>query len=37
MEDERLFLAFLRRMLTWDPKDRVSAMDLLSDPWLKIR
>lgn len=36
-DDERLFLAFLRKMLTWDPKDRASAIDLLSDPWLLIK
>lgn len=26
---------FLMRMLQWKPKDRVSARDLLSDPWLQ--
>ncbi|PWY83804.1 protein kinase [Aspergillus sclerotioniger CBS 115572] len=29
------FLCFLRKMLQWRPKNRASAKELLSDPWLK--
>lgn len=34
---EALFLTnFLLKMLTWNPKDRASARELLEDPWLKM-
>ena len=33
-QDKRIFLAFVRRMLTWQPEDRSTAKELLSDPWL---
>lgn len=33
-EDEVLFLAFIRKMVTWRPEDRCSAKELLRDPWL---
>ena len=29
-----LFLQFLRKMLKWMPEERMSAFDLLDDPWL---
>ena len=34
-EDRILFLAFVRRVLQWNPVDRPSASELLDDPWLK--
>ena len=33
-QDKRMFLAFVRRMLTWQPEYRSTAKELLSDPWL---
>jgi serine/threonine protein kinase len=33
-KDEEPFLAFLRKMLQWRPKDRQTAKELLTDPWL---
>ena len=33
-QEERMFLAFVKRMLTWQPEDRSTAKELLSDPWL---
>ena len=34
-QDKRMFLAFVSRMLTWQPQDRSTAKELLSDPWLR--
>lgn len=34
-EDKRLFLEFVGRMLKWQPGDRCTAKELLSDPWLR--
>ncbi|KAI9757923.1 MAG: transcription factor TFIIIB subunit brf1 [Chaenotheca gracillima] len=34
-DDKRLFLEFVGRMLSWEPKDRSTAKELLKDPWLK--
>ncbi|KAI4287976.1 MAG: hypothetical protein L6R35_002760 [Caloplaca aegaea] len=34
-QDKRMFLAFVSRMLTWQPEDRSTAKELLSDPWLR--
>ncbi|KAL8843403.1 MAG: hypothetical protein Q9176_002016 [Flavoplaca citrina] len=34
-QEKRKFLAFVSRMLTWQPEDRSTAKELLSDPWLK--
>ena len=34
-EDKRMFLKFVSRMLTWQPEDRSTAKELLSDPWLR--
>lgn len=34
-QDKKMFLAFVRRMLTWQPRDRSTAKELLSDPWLR--
>ncbi|POR37771.1 Serine/threonine protein kinase, putative [Tolypocladium paradoxum] len=31
------FLSFLRKMLQWRPEDRMSARQLMNDPWLKVR
>lgn len=28
------FLVFLRKMLQWKPEDRLSARELMEDPWL---
>ena len=33
-EEKVKFLAFLRRMLRWRPKERASARELLEDPWM---
>jgi serine/threonine-protein kinase SRPK3 len=33
-EEKRMFLAFVKRMLTWQPEYRSTAKDLLDDPWL---
>jgi serine/threonine-protein kinase SRPK3 len=33
-EDKRLFVNFMRRMLSWLPEDRATAKELKSDPWL---
>ncbi|MCJ1398649.1 hypothetical protein MMC11_001850 [Xylographa trunciseda] len=34
-EEKVLFLAFLRKMLSWVPEGRKTAKELLRDPWLK--
>ncbi|KAK9258479.1 kinase-like domain-containing protein [Lipomyces tetrasporus] len=34
LEDNTRFLQFIRRALTWDPKERPTARELLQDPWL---
>ena len=34
-EDKRLFLEFMRKMLQWKPEARLSAAELLKDPWLE--
>ena len=37
VESESEYLAkMLLRCLKWNPKDRCSAKDLLSDPWFKM-
>lgn len=33
-ENKRMFLQFVRKMLRWDPEERQSARELLTDPWL---
>ncbi|KAE8354163.1 kinase-like domain-containing protein [Aspergillus coremiiformis] len=33
-ENKKLFMQFIRKMLRWDPEERQSACELLSDPWL---
>ncbi|KAF7198303.1 Serine/threonine-protein kinase SRPK [Pseudocercospora fuligena] len=33
-EEKKKFLAFLRRALTWDPKKRPTAIELLRDEWI---
>jgi serine/threonine protein kinase len=33
-EEKAQFLAFIRKMLQWRPEDRLSAKELLGDPWL---
>ncbi|KAE8145038.1 kinase-like domain-containing protein [Aspergillus avenaceus] len=33
-ENKTLFMRFIRKMLRWDPEERQSARELLSDPWL---
>ncbi|PYI35738.1 kinase-like protein [Aspergillus indologenus CBS 114.80] len=34
-EPRLLFLQFLRKMLQWKPEERMSARELLDDPWLR--
>ncbi len=34
--EARLFSDFLLTILKWEPKDRPSAQDMLSHPWLKM-
>ncbi|EGC46905.1 vacuolar sorting protein [Histoplasma capsulatum var. duboisii H88] len=36
-EDKISFLAFIMRMLRWQPEERSSAKDLLADPWLRAK
>ncbi|KAJ9367656.1 hypothetical protein DTO282E5_7653 [Paecilomyces variotii] len=33
-ENKKMFMQFIRKMLRWDPEERQSARELLSDPWL---
>lgn len=33
-DNKEMFLKFVRRMLRWDPEERPTARDLLTDPWL---
>ena len=33
-EEKQLFLEFVGKMLRWVPEDRMTARDLLGDPWL---
>ncbi|GFN12640.1 putative protein kinase [Aspergillus tubingensis] len=33
-ENKQMFMNFMRKMLRWDPKERQSARELLTDPWL---
>ncbi|EFE37876.1 hypothetical protein TRV_07467 [Trichophyton verrucosum HKI 0517] len=35
-KEKEMFLRFIRRMLTWDPDERATAEEILSDPWLKL-
>lgn len=32
--EKDMFLRFVKKMVTWDPNDRLSAKELLNDPWL---
>jgi serine/threonine-protein kinase SRPK3 len=33
-EEKQHFLNFIKKMITWWPKDRKTADELLEDPWL---
>ncbi|KAH8429524.1 putative protein kinase [Aspergillus melleus] len=33
-DNKKMFLRFVRKMLQWDPEERQSARELLTDPWL---
>ncbi|RAL05403.1 putative protein kinase [Aspergillus ibericus CBS 121593] len=33
-ENKEMFLVFVRKMLCWNPEERQSARELLTDPWL---
>lgn len=33
-ENKKMFMQFVRKMLRWDPEERQSARELLTDPWL---
>jgi serine/threonine-protein kinase SRPK3 len=34
VEESEVFLAFIRRTLTWTEEKRASASELLNDPWI---
>ena len=34
MEDRKLFLQFMRKMLQWEPEKRSRAKDLAEDEWI---
>lgn len=36
-EEKKMFINFVKRMLTWDPRHRSTAKELLDDPWLDMR
>ncbi|KAL3475675.1 kinase-like domain-containing protein [Aspergillus californicus] len=36
-ENKKMFMKFIRKMLRWDPEERQSARELLSDPWLNAQ
>jgi len=36
-DDKRLFIKFIKRMLTWDPAERATAKELLRHPWLQVK
>ena len=31
-----MFIDFVKKMMTWDPKERSSAKELLEHPWLYV-
>lgn len=33
-QEKLLFLQFVRKMLKWKPEERMSARELMQDPWL---
>lgn len=33
-EEREMFLCFISKLLRWQPEDRATAKELLSDPWL---
>jgi serine/threonine-protein kinase SRPK3 len=33
-ENKKMFMQFMRKMLQWEPEDRQSAVELMTDPWL---
>jgi serine/threonine protein kinase len=33
-EEKEMFIHFVKRMIKWNPEDRSTAKELLSDPWL---
>ncbi|KAI9713116.1 MAG: hypothetical protein M1820_001101 [Bogoriella megaspora] len=35
-DEKQLFFSFIKKLLTWWPKDRRAAEELFEDPWLKI-
>lgn len=34
-DDKEMFIKFAKRLLTWDPKERSTAKELLGDPFLQ--
>ena len=34
VDESKVFLAFIRRTLTWSAEKRVSAFELLTNPWI---
>ena len=35
-EEQRIFLAFLKKMIQWLPENRKSPKELIEDPWLSL-
>ncbi|GBF65334.1 dual specificity protein kinase [Trichophyton mentagrophytes] len=35
-KEKKLFLRFIRRMLTWDPDERATTNEIFTDPWLAL-
>lgn len=33
-ENKEMFMRFVRKMLRWDPEERRSAREILTNPWL---
>jgi len=35
-EEKKVFVQFLKKMVQWRSKDRLSAKELMEDPWLDV-
>ena len=36
VEEKKVFMQFLEKMIQWRPEDRLSAKELMEDPWLDV-